>query len=832
MAESYDIQLTDPLSAAFKIRAFTSNGPNFPISSTLNSSAVGAETSLLIFGKGHPEYGERTGEDLLHLLENFSGSSEPKYPVSGQLWYTRYTVIRDAALDFYLWDDATSMWGQFIPDLTNPDISLVNDGDYKFVDPTLFLAVKAPSHPMSDVWLPRIWEDRNVTAPTPTDLPRKELVVYTGTDWKTVNSVNVSEENEPTSALMGDLWYDSSVPQLKIYDGAAFVSVADRYLELGGGIMTGEIDMGALNIINAADPRAGAGFEQDVTTRDWVTSAISTATSSIPSVLNDLTDVTVPTPNYDEFLKFVMGAPDHWESSALALSDVGVDTTAANINLAFNGTAIVDNIQDQIDLISGVSLDFLPLDGSVAMIGAITLPGAPTSGSNQAATAAYVEGLISGLPAGVSLIEDLSNVDSATATLNQVLQWNGADWVNVTFTPTVISSDVDHTTEQRFLRDTLPASFPTVQLDEVIETTTGNFHNRLNKLDDFARREVFVATVAQTEFEFTDGKYLVGSNRLIVHLNGAKQYADERARQRISFSQFTNISSTSPLGFTAAGVYDLDIDIDGGGATIVVFNLDSTSTIETIVSAINSQLTSSVGNAVWNNTDACIHVFSTTTGNGSSVDMVEGSGVGLAVDGGLLTALSAVPGGTELPVLNFTAFTIFPAFPTNVTDITNDFAYKEIFPVVTPGYQVVDVGGAKVGGDPTGLTNDATVYTASIIIDGGAPQGISIVGSAAQDFTSLLTELGLDITGAFIDIVTGNITITSNTPGAVSAVAITDVDLFSSLTGYVGINSAVAGTEIIETTHGSVATKIRFNTAMTGGETIELISEATSNLIS
>ncbi|MCK9369649.1 hypothetical protein M0R04_07055 [Candidatus Dojkabacteria bacterium] len=114
----------------------------------------------------------------------------------------------------------------------------------------------------------------------------------------------------------------------------------------------------------------------------------------------------------------------------------------------------------------------------------------------------------------------------------------------------------------------------------------------------------------------------------------------------------------------------------------------------------------------------------------------------------------------------------------------------------TAGTQVVNVGGAKVGGDPTGLTNDATVYTASIDIDGGAHvRAVTVTGSAAQDFTTLLAELNAD-SGAWYtaSLSGGNILITSNQTGAYSAIAITDGTLFAALTGYVAIVAATPGT--------------------------------------
>lgn len=109
------------------------------------------------------------------------------------------------------------------------------------------------------------------------------------------------------------------------------------------------------------------------------------------------------------------------------------------------------------------------------------------------------------------------------------------------------------------------------------------------------------------------------------------------------------------------------------------------------------------------------------------------------------------------------------------------------------GSQVVDVGGAKTGASATGLLNDATVYTASINVDGGGGQAIAVTGSAAQTYTTLLAEINADLTGATAYLYQGNIKVRSDTTGATSTIAITDTNLFSTLTSYVAINSAAAG---------------------------------------
>jgi len=110
------------------------------------------------------------------------------------------------------------------------------------------------------------------------------------------------------------------------------------------------------------------------------------------------------------------------------------------------------------------------------------------------------------------------------------------------------------------------------------------------------------------------------------------------------------------------------------------------------------------------------------------------------------------------------------------------------------GNQTVNVGGLIVGGSVTGLTNDATVYAATIAVDGGAPQTINVTGSLAQTYTTLISEINTDLTGATAALTGGNIIITSDTVGHLSSIAIVDTDLFSSLTAYVAINAAVEGT--------------------------------------
>lgn len=44
-------------------------------------------TDLTLIGKSASAYGEYINENLVHLLENFANTSQPKHPIQGQLWY-------------------------------------------------------------------------------------------------------------------------------------------------------------------------------------------------------------------------------------------------------------------------------------------------------------------------------------------------------------------------------------------------------------------------------------------------------------------------------------------------------------------------------------------------------------------------------------------------------------------------------------------------------------------------------------------------------------------------------------------------------------------------
>ena len=64
-----------------------SNNSASPNQYTVQDGVVNSQTDLSFIGKGYAGYGESIAENFLHLLENFSNTSQPTKPIEGQLWW-------------------------------------------------------------------------------------------------------------------------------------------------------------------------------------------------------------------------------------------------------------------------------------------------------------------------------------------------------------------------------------------------------------------------------------------------------------------------------------------------------------------------------------------------------------------------------------------------------------------------------------------------------------------------------------------------------------------------------------------------------------------------
>ena len=71
--------------------AYQVNNYNGSILTTVEDGTIDTTTDLRFVGKNYAGYGEIQNENFLHLLQNFSGTSEPPKSVIGQIWYDSST---------------------------------------------------------------------------------------------------------------------------------------------------------------------------------------------------------------------------------------------------------------------------------------------------------------------------------------------------------------------------------------------------------------------------------------------------------------------------------------------------------------------------------------------------------------------------------------------------------------------------------------------------------------------------------------------------------------------------------------------------------------------
>jgi len=178
----------------------------------------------------------------------------------------------------------------------------------------------------------------------------------------------------------------------------------------------------------------------------------------------------------------------------------------------------------------------------------------------------------------------------------------------------------------------------------------------------------------------------------MVFVNGVKQYANERAEQRISFNSSDNLllSSTARTFLNDDSTsYTLEIGVDGGSRQTLTAVGSSLQFFQDIVDEINSQITGVT--ATWNFPRTAIDVYSDTTGTGSQINIVDfGSPIGSTLLGALATVPRLGQGsplpGTGSPLLTGLAYThgnIAPAVGSPVNTVVQNIAYYEAGSPVT-----------------------------------------------------------------------------------------------------------------------------------------------------
>lgn len=307
----YKVNFTDPRKEGFIIEPYQTNGAISPVSPILDGSAPRADTSLLLYGRDVPNYGERVAENFVQLLENFAGPAQPQNPIEGQLWFdtgTIYTISAWSSADtvFFIGDLAdiftAFVTAQTVITLSFKPVNSNIDNTFQSIDlkvkSSVSAGVGATSVTFTDVAgqpvsLPATVVGGFVTSAAP-GYSRMRVATKSGGLIKWVDITNVISSTDAPSATtltIGDLWYDSTTSQLKVYGTSGWASVAGRYLPLDGGTMDGVIQMGSNKIFSSGTITAVAGDLDALVNRKYVDGVQSDLQTQLDDLQEQIDDV-------------------------------------------------------------------------------------------------------------------------------------------------------------------------------------------------------------------------------------------------------------------------------------------------------------------------------------------------------------------------------------------------------------------------------------------------------------------------------------------------------------------------------------------------------------
>jgi len=766
MSNNYTIDFTHE-TRSFELNPYTTNGPNNPTSNTLDDKAAAAATSLLFMGKGSPDYGERLQENMLHVLENFAGTVEPAYPISGQLWFYRdpltpdpsapgdkhvlrifntlkHTIQSGGDVNFVTIEgDLTARFG--ISPTLGPITRLIatdvggNQKEYlitssQLVSGDTLLGINPPktSVPELNGWFVGGWEylvqnnvglieelsanNHKITdLATPaifSDAANKayvDSVANANNELSELTDVNLSSPTPPIGSILvfnGVQWEDQT-------------GTASGFLSTSGGDMFGDINMLGNEVTGLPNVPLGAS---SATSKFYVDDEIATAIGiAVPTVIDDLTDV-------------IYGGP-----------------LLANELLQWNG-ATWTNVDTSV-------IGAVLVDGSnPAMTGALILNGDPLI-PLQSATKQYVDvEIANAVSVSGDGVVNSGVFDNILQTLTLTRTNSLPDVIVTGFAAGGTTSDlVTHTIsrpdllygfnemddlywEQRFATDPSYPTMPVADMLTALNLTLGDVTHKPS-------RAVIPAT-GGTDYDIgltgTFGSlklfYVPGYDNLTVHVNGIKQYADEYGYLEVAATMgiVDPLTDTNqlwpgiPTGLNPLTTYAFQIQLNAGnpsdsGIITVVVDGSQAQNLGGLIAQMQIVADINTNNFSGQSSDliAPFHVhlldrhmvfYSGFPGADSSVVLTDG-------DGGTNTDLFAsIVGGTDAAGRTYT-YTI-PAASIN-TGRKNDgvgsnppapstWAYREVGRVGQASTKFIFNGAPTIGAPIELQVSNAQLYTRTL----------------------------------------------------------------------------------------------------------------------
>lgn len=195
------------------------------------NSAIGFEdidhsTSMALVAPGADGWGDAVDANFLHLLESHASPYAPHKPVIGQIWYKTYEyqcVLSHGSTRWYNWDRSLFAW----KDITNATFAVgalaavpsgTPDMQYMYYVGTSSVYENNSLY----VWLGGHWElaafNRTTAAPSNVQ-PIKTMMVWDGATW--LSCTGTSTGSVAPSGKAGQLWYDDSTSQLKMWNATS-----------------------------------------------------------------------------------------------------------------------------------------------------------------------------------------------------------------------------------------------------------------------------------------------------------------------------------------------------------------------------------------------------------------------------------------------------------------------------------------------------------------------------------------------------------------------------------------------------------------------------------
>ncbi len=721
MSTGYKIDFTDQnANRSFELAPFTTNGPVTPNDETLDARATDAASTLLLYGKGAPDYGERIQENMLHQLENFANNVEPAYPVHGQFWLDTsvspaqlriYNAFRYAITDAEPPNNNNHNWFAITP--TNPDDEteqvarfVVNkkvtiiDGTATHNKERYSVTTTAAVNASLDVefavtptpassrngWYIGGWEyvlqnnsvlrDDWILTSTPGDPTAWTIsnVRDPLTSWEVANKNYVDAQialaidtNNELAELNDTNIVAPANQELLIYNSTSSRwenrPASDAIISTAGGTMSGDIDMAGLySVINMRYPTlANEGAH-----KQYVDDQIAAVSGGVPTLLNDLADVNAPTPTNNQILEWTGG---QWK----------------NIDPA---TFIATN-----DIITTAGGTFT---------GAVYLPGPSPLAPNESAHKQYVDDAVAAgiLAAGDGVINSLTfdnntkvlRITTTNATIFEA-SLAGASGTSADFTHEVLNPNqsdqfpgltIGHALENYFYPD---PDYPDISMDKVVReysVSLGRHATPKPKIvlvvDNATGTVVNMTssdlgpTQCHAPLAYADVMpYVVGQNRLMVWVNGVKQIADEHGVVHVLALDTSGGSEIGLWHGMETGLnddttpYTFDVNVDGTGFSTYSVQGQDAQRMGNLVDAINAvgltatpKFSCILFEGIW-------HFYSAIAGAGSSIDVTNGA------SGTNLFGPSGIVGNAG------TTGTIYVDLTKNIFNFTTptNYSYKE-----------------------------------------------------------------------------------------------------------------------------------------------------------